>query len=135
MNLTSMKTSLPSLLVCLMCLVSFSGCGPRLSVDNVMELASGEVRSIIIDSIANEQTVSVAANSSVPFSLHVHLAGDEADVDAAVLAGQPSPKILAESINRDAVKLQFTVPAAKEAVVRFSTQNGDAASISYRIIN
>lgn len=116
------------------CLFLISGCGPKLSVSKTVDVAPHQIRSIIIDAVSRTQTVTVEASSSVPFSVHIHLAGDEDEVDTAVMTNKESNKILAGQRNVSDASIKAEIPANKEGVVRFQAAN-EKASVSYTISN
>ena len=116
-------------------LVSSSGCAPQLSVSNTIDIERGEVRTILVDSISQEQTIKVEASSPVAFDIHIHLAGDEDEVDRAILALKESPKILAAQTGATSATLEAQVPADKEAAVRFQCSGAESCSVKYSISN
>ena len=91
-SLSANALLIPTMIACSIGIVSFSGCGPRLATTQSIEVSANDIRTILIDPISSEQTVTVEATSTSPFSLHAHLAGDEEAVDNAVMAGNSSPK-------------------------------------------
>ncbi|MFK7766942.1 MAG: hypothetical protein AB8B55_06945 [Mariniblastus sp.] len=123
------------LVLILPCLILVTGCGPRLATTKTIELQSNDIRTILIDAISSEQTVSVTAKADSKFSLHVHLAGDEDAVDAAAALGKSVPEILAQSVDQLSADLKFVVPAGKEGALRFSMRGPAPVKVQYTISN
>ena len=126
---------IPTTLACLFCLVCFSGCGPRLASTQSIDISPNDIRTILIDAISREQTVTIEASAATAFSVHAHIAGDESAVDLAVMRGEDSPKILAKSIEQPSAKLEFVVPPEKEGAVRFSTNGKEDVTVEFTISN
>jgi hypothetical protein len=112
-----------------------TGCGPPLSASRTIELAPNDIRTILIDSIGRDQTVTVTATSETEFSIHCHLEGDENAVDAAIALDNPSDKILAQQTNTKEAKVEFEIPSGSVGAVRFQSWSSDSAEVTYSISN
>ena len=119
----------------LFCILSTLGCGPRLSVSRDVELANGEIKSIIIDAVNSEQTIKVEASAEQPFHLHVYLKENEAALDAELARRAEPTMALAVSSNKKTHKLTSSVPGGKEAGVRLESATGQNFSVKLKISN
>lgn len=119
----SQRLNLPSLFATGMVFLflAIAGCGPTLSVQKTIDVEPGEIRTVILDPVAQAQTIKVTANSTISFKVHIHLLEDENAVDLAIATKKDSDKILAGESGVTSANLSAEIPANKEAVVRFQS--------------
>ena len=113
-----------------------SGCGPTLSDQRQIALDPNNVESIVLGAIGNDQTIKVTAKSTgAPIQVHIHLAGDEDEVDQAVTLRTSSDKIIASDVGKTEIVIKALIPANKEAVVRLQTTESSPANVELLISN
>jgi len=115
--------------------VSLVGCGPSLNISRDVELAPGEIKSIILDAVETEQTVNIEASAEHPFRLHIYLMENEAALDAELARGTETTKALAASKGSESHTVSATVPGGKEAGVRLEPTVGEDFSVKLNITN
>ena len=94
------------------------------------------VESIVLGAIGNDQTIKVTAKSTgAPIQVHIHLAGDEDEVDQAVTLRTSSDKIIASDVGKTEIVIKALIPANKEAVVRLQTTESSPANVELLISN
>jgi len=119
----------------LFCCISLVGCGPKLAISRDVDLAPGEIKSIIIAAIGSEQTVNVEASSEEPFHLHLYLLENEAALDSELDRRAEPTMALAGSKDSKSHKVSASIPGGKEAAVRLQSATGQAFSVKLKITN
>ena len=115
--------------------ISSVGCGPRLATSRDVDLVGGEIKSIILDAIDSEQTISIEASAEQPFNLHVYLMENEAALDAELAQGIEPTKALAGSSGSKSHKVSAIVAGGKEAAVRLESPSGKDLTVKLKISN
>jgi len=87
------------------CCISVVGCGPTLAESRDVELVNAEIKSIILDAVASEQTINIEATAEQPFNLHVYLLENEAALDSELARGVEPTKALAGASDSKSHKL------------------------------
>jgi len=124
-----------SLLICSLIPILL-GCEDRLQDQRSLTLEIGEIQSIQIPTVDREQTLKVVASSpGAPIDVHVYLQEHEEDIERSITFGKQPDNVLAQSDAAEQVELEATVPANKEAVVRFYTTEHKRANIEVTISN
>jgi len=112
------------------------GCGPKLASQQVLEIGSNDIRTIVVEPTSGDQTVSVSAKSDGPaIKIFVYLASDEEDVNRAITLGKESDKIIASMVDATEIKLSAVIPAEKEASVRIQGATSETANVTLTISN
>lgn len=117
-----------SLLIC-------TGCGPTLSVSKTMELKPNDIRSIIIEPLANDQEIKVEAKGAEPFHAHVYFVEDEKSIDLSIAMGTAPTKALGGSTDKKTHSFSALIPANREAAVRLEAASGKTVSVELTIRN
>jgi len=117
------------------CCISLVGCGPRLAESRDVDLVGGEIKSIILDAVASEQTINIDASAEQPFNLHVYLLEDESALDAELARGAEPTKALAGASDSKAHKFSATAPGGKEVGIRLESSGGQDFTVKLKISN
>lgn len=112
-----------------------TGCGPTLSVEKTMELEPTNIRSIVINRVAIEQTIFVSAEGDGPFHAHVILTGDEDITDGDIALGKEPSKSLGGAREKQNHSFSATIPANKEAQVRLESASEKTVNVNVIINN
>ena len=120
-----------------MWLLLFCGCGgPKLSDDREVSLEIGEIKTILLDSVSREQTITVKASSpGAPIDLHVYLPQYEEAIERKITLGKPPENLLASQVNAEEVSVSAVVPARQETVIRLQPAGRTAATVHLKISN
>ncbi len=125
-----------SKILVVLAVVMLVGCKARLNDERKLNLGSGEIESVILNSVGYEQAVTVTASSTeAPIGAHVYLIENEAEVERSITLGAASDKIIAQQPAATEIKFVATIPANKEAVVRFENKGAKPTEISISIKN
>jgi len=118
------QSALPAVMALACLSIMIAGCQPTLSFEKQYLLASGELLSLPIDAVSNEQTIHVSAvsNDGEKFTVHVYLKKDEQKAVAASTLGKTSDLILAASKPGTEANLSALIPANEATIVQITAQ-------------
>lgn len=99
-------------------------------------MAVGEIIEVPLSPIGREQTIKIAATSpGKPIKVHVYLAEHAEAANEAILFDKTTDHLLASEEGAEQVALHATVPAGKEAIVRFQPAGPTSAEVHLEITN
>ncbi len=119
-----------------MLIVAVVGCGPKLASEQVLEVSSNDIRTVVIEPASAEQSVAISAKSDGPLiKVFVYLASDEEEVNQAITLGKESAKIIASELDATEIELTAKIPADQEASVRIQGGSSEKANVTLWITN
>ena len=122
-------------LICV--LIMLFGCGPPpLSDERTLVLEIGEIRTLAIDPLEMEQTITVAANSpDGPFDVHIYLQEHEEQIERSITLGKAAENVIASHENTQEAMLEAMIPPNKEAIIRFYPTAREQTTVNITLSN
>lgn len=113
-----------------------AGCSPRLADERQVSLEVGEIKTIAVAAIGHPQTIHVSASSpGAPIHVHVYLPEHEEEIERMITFGKTPENVIASGSGAEQIRLDATIPASKEAIVRLAPAGRTAANVQLTITN